>query len=344
VSNNVPRPYAPSWIDHFTDWVDRLPWSNWVTYIGIGIVVLLIQALALWFEGAHPVGFLPLIHVFFATMVPISLAIVRVLDNMASVALLDLGPALKASEREYGDLEYQLTTLPAWPALLAGPAVVAITILLDRGALLNFGVPSHAPVSIVLVYVIFKLLWWFFATLAYHSVHQLKLIDRILTQHTHINPFRITPLYAFSKLTALTAAGLAVPPYFFFALNPDLLYDPIALAQASMIIVLAVAVFVWPLLGARRLLAKEKNRLLDRVSQRMEATYNELHQQFDNGDLVAVDEKTKVIEALEAEQQMLKGIPTWPWQPETMRYLVSALVLPLALWIIQYILQRMVAE
>ena len=43
---------------------------------------------------------------------------------------------------------------------------------------------------------------------------------------------------------------------------------------------------------------------------------------------------------LEIEQKALRRISTWPWQPETVRWLVTALVLPLGLWLVQYFLQR----
>ncbi len=43
---------------------------------------------------------------------------------------------------------------------------------------------------------------------------------------------------------------------------------------------------------------------------------------------------------MEARQTALSKVPTWLWQPETVRWLVTALVLPLALWIAQYVLQR----
>jgi hypothetical protein len=48
----------------------------------------------------------------------------------------------------------------------------------------------------------------------------------------------------------------------------------------------------------------------------------------------------KVISVLETERDMLKRISTWPWQPETLQFLMTALLLPLLLWIIQYVLQQ----
>jgi hypothetical protein len=64
-----------------------------------------------------------------------------------------------------------------------------------------------------------------------------------------------------------------------------------------------------------------------------------LHQRLNDGNPEEMDEVNKAIASLEIEQRVISGISTWPWQPETVRWLVTALVLPLVLWIIQYALQ-----
>ena len=83
--------------------------------------------------------------------------------------------------------------------------------------------------------------------------------------------------------------------------------------------------------------------MLDQVSLRLEAAFVELHQRMDNGNL-EVDDLINVISLLETERDTLKGVSTWPWQPETLRFLVTALVLPLLLWIIQFVLQRILGS
>jgi hypothetical protein len=35
-SETKPRPYAPSWIDRLTAWVERLPGPSWLYYLGLG--------------------------------------------------------------------------------------------------------------------------------------------------------------------------------------------------------------------------------------------------------------------------------------------------------------------
>jgi hypothetical protein len=171
----------------------------------------------------------------------------------------------------------------------------------------------------------------------------MRQINRIYTRHARINLFRTGPLYAFSSVTALTAVGLVIAPYIFLALVPGSLSDPVTIGYMLPITGLALAAFVWPLLGVHRLLAKEKGQMLDEVSQRLEAAVIELHRRMDSGDLAGIDDLNKAVATLEIEQNALDRIPTWPWQPETVRLLISALALPLGLWIAQYVLQRVLS-
>ncbi len=77
---------------------------------------------------------------------------------------------------------------------------------------------------------------------------------------------------------------------------------------------------------------------------RYEATFAELHERIDNREFEEIDELMKVISVLETERDTLKRISTWPWQPETLQFLMTALLLPLLLWIIQYVLQLLLGS
>jgi hypothetical protein len=63
----------------------------------------------------------------------------------------------------------------------------------------------------------------------------------------------------------------------------------------------------------------------------------------DAGELDQMNDLRVTMTNLEMELNTLKGIHTWPWQPETVRWLITALVLPLGLWLIQSVLQRVLA-
>jgi hypothetical protein len=207
----------------------------------------------------------------------------------------------------------------------------------------SFDQVAHSPASAIVIYAMYMLTWWVVSALVYHTIHQLQAINQIYVNHTRINLYRTSPLYAFSRVTALTAVGLIVPTYFWLAINPSLLLNPIALTITLPISGLALIVFIWPLLGIHRLLVEEKTRLRGEAALRFEAAIAELHQCVDSGNLEGMDDLNKAIDSLEIERKALQEIPTWPWQPETVRLLVTALALPLGLWIIQFILQRLLA-
>jgi len=44
---------------------------------------------------------------------------------------------------------------------------------------------------------------------------------------------------------------------------------------------------------------------------------------------------------LETERIAIKRISTWPWQPETLRTLVTTILAPIGIWLLQYILSKL---
>jgi hypothetical protein len=336
-----PQEYAPSWVDRFSDWVDGLAGPSWLYYLVLGLVLLMVQTAVLWIEGVYPLGtFLP-IHLVAAGGVAYLLALLPWLDNTAAMALSTLRPALTAREEEYSQLRHQLTTLRARPTLVASLVTVTFVVLADQlgVTIASFEAVAGSPVSAGLIYFIYLIGWWIAGAFIYHTIHQLRLINSIHTRHTRVDLFRMRPLYAFSRLTALTAASLTLTLYVDIAVQPGVLDDPRTIGIASIIVVLAVATFAWPLLGIHRLLEEEKGRLLDENSLLLEAKLVELHQGLNRGELDGMENLNMAIASLEIEQNVLNRIPTWPWQPETVRLLVTAVLLPLGLWIVQIVLQ-----
>jgi hypothetical protein len=311
-------------------------------YLGAALLLLLFQAAAAWAEGAYPVGTLPLIALFYAGAAPFFLALLHGLDNIAVQALVTLRPALTMSDEEYGALCYRFATLPARETVFVNLVILIASTLVDlrEGSPISGGPLADFPIAATIQYLIYKLTWWVFSALLYHTVRQLRLIDQVYTKSTCINLFRASPLYAFSRLSALTAVGLIVPPYIFFSLTPGAFSDPIALAIGVLFLALAVAIFVWPVLGLHRLMVEEKQRLMDEPSVRLEAAISELHRQIDSGSPEGIDDLQKVIASLENERSILYDIPTWPWRPETLRLLITALLLPLVMWVTQLVLRR----
>jgi hypothetical protein len=308
-------------------------------------VLLAAQAIPLWAEGATSLGAPLTAQAFLAGAIAFLLAMFHCLDDRAGEALTTLRPLLGTDDATFRELEYQLTTLPAWPTLLVSLMGIAVNLLLElmTGPYSPESLALY-PVSRALLRVVYLACWWIMWAFLYHTVHQLIQIDRVHTRHTRVDLYRMDPLYAFSGVTALTAMSLTVLPYGFLLINQGLLLEPSAVGVVLPITALAFAAFLWPLAGTRRLVHRAKQRALEEAARRLRATFVDLHRRVDENDLGGIGGLESAISSLEMEMESLRAIPAWPWEPETMRWWVSALLLPLVLWIVQTILQGVVGR
>src|SRR5512133_1633508 len=122
----MPPPYAPSWFDHFTSWVNSLPGPWWAFYVGLWVVHAAALVAIKWLDGTYPVGEASLMHLELVADAVFPLAALHWLDNVARRTLHAFSPVLTADAAQQQQLEYRLTTLPAWPTLgvtLIGAAV-----------------------------------------------------------------------------------------------------------------------------------------------------------------------------------------------------------------------------
>jgi hypothetical protein len=177
----------------------------------------------------------------------------------------------------------------------------------------------------------------------YHTIHQLRLVNEIYTHHTRINLFQRGSLYALSRLAARTAIGLSIPTYLWSQAGTK--SSPgevgIGLYETAFYAVLIGLTFVWPLVGAHGLLEKEKERLKDEVAKRVEATIADLHSRVDTGEMQDRDALKDTLDGLVAEQGVIDKLRTWPWQTQTVSGLGVALLLPIIIWVIQRVLERL---
>lgn len=343
VTGVVP-PYSPSWVDRVTGWVDQLPVPNWMFYAGLGIILVLAESIIQWQAGNYPVGVFDPFHIYFACVIAYFLALVHYLDKTAARAWEEFQPALDSSQAGARQLEYELTTLPARPTLLVSlaGAVIAVVVLLTSAPpveqLRMANMAASAP-SFVFNIILYILNWFVTSTVIYHVAHQLGVVNRIY-RHTRIDLYELGPLYTFSRLSARTAVGLAIAMYLPAFISLAFSGYAIWTVLRVLVIVIVGLTFVLPLLGIHRLIAKEKERLLSENSRQLKASFIKLHRRLESNDLSEVENLTKAIDGLESEQKVLKSISTWPWQPETPRAVLAAVLLPVVVWFIQWLLQR----
>lgn len=347
-SSTITAPYPPSWVDRLQVWVDRLPVAAWLFYALIGLLLVFGFAWVEWQAGQYPVGTLFPIHVFIMGAGPFALALIYYLDHYAHTALTRFRPALIVDAEQEALLLYRLTTLPARPTLyatLAGAGLAAPGFLIPAGQQAQLYGYADTPISAVFYMSIYVLLNMIAGAFIYHIVHQLREINLIYTQHTRINLFHHRQLYALAWLSAFTAIGLTLGLFTGLASAPSL-SGTAALIQWSIgipILLIPVVIFLWPLLGIHRLLAAEKERLLDANQSEIERTLQEIHESASAKRLDDIGRLNQLLESLQTEDRLLKQIPTWPWQPAALRSVIATVLLPLVIWLAQQLLlQRFV--
>jgi hypothetical protein len=253
----------------------------------------------------------------------------------------------------FEELRYRLTTLSSRPTLWASVAGAILGVGLPTlfmrpsgsttyslpGLFASFGL-SPSPFAIAAFMSQFAFTQAVAGALVYHTVHQLREINRIYLTHTRLNIYRLQPPYAFSIPAASTSGGLIIYNYAWFATAPELLSQPVSLALGGFFAAIAAVTFAWPLLGIHRRLVAEKQRCLAENSSRFEAAVGELHQRVDRRAIARMDDLNKTLGSLEIEQAALNHIPAWPWEPGTLRSVMAALALPIIIWLVQFVLQR----
>ena len=335
-------PYPPSWIDRLIAWIERLPGPAWAFYLLAGLALVVGFSIIQAREGAYTSsGYRPA-HAFVALQPVLALALIHYLDRAASRSFERFRPALRTEPIDDREVRWRLIHLPARATVLA--SLVGLLLVPLMSALPDpiplFGL-APTQLSIVSFVAIMVLIWIVYSPLLYHTIHQLGWVATIHARYTAADPYDIEPLYAFSGLTVRTALGLMVINYGWQFVFPTPLSNIVSVVLTALFALLAAVVFAWPLWGVHRLLLEEKARLLTDCARRMKATFAEFRRRIDSGQIKGMDDLHKTMASLELEHSALTRIPTWPWQPGTIRGLAAALFLPILLWLIQFGLERM---
>jgi hypothetical protein len=336
-----PKPYPRSFVDRLIDGVQRLPVPYWLTYLALFVLTSFAGHLAAWFEGWTPVyTFIP-IALAYPLWLGGPLAIMTYLDALSPRALSEFSPLLNLSPDALDRLRYEFTTMPARPVLISSLlwSIVYLIILSPLSASLyaaNKVGPILIGVFISSGFVSFSI----GSAIYYHSIRQLRLVHLTVRSVKQFDLFRLGPVYAFSVLTSRTAMAwvlLLSATQLVFPIQANPIPNLLLLAGQ---VVLAVAAFTLPLRVVNERLTAEKRRLLAEVDQRVKTTLARLHRCIDENDLSDVSQLNSVITGLNAERDLLAKIPTWPWRAGMLSGFLSAVVLPIILFLVQLVIQN----
>jgi len=167
-----------------------------------------------------------------------------------------------------------------------------------------------------------------------HTIRQLRLINHIHRQATRITIFQSTPVYAFSALSARTGIGLVFFSIIIIGLNTSSGLDLVSLSVVAIFMLASVAAFLLPLNGMHQYLVTEKARLMGEANHRIEVMIAKLHQRIDTDSLEKIGDLNSALGGLITERDFLEKLSTWPWNSATLRGFITAVLLPIVLYLV----------
>ncbi|MEW5939384.1 MAG: hypothetical protein AB1750_06975 [Chloroflexota bacterium] len=345
-SANEAKAYPPSFVDRLMAWIERLPGSAWIVYLlGTAVIVAVSHGLR-WSDGTIPTGTIDAYRLANDSLTIYFLAVLHLLNSTARRSLEDFRPALGKLETEYEKLRYELTTLsPRFVYIMTGIGfLLAALNLADDPS--GWGITDDSSLATNVFSVLQGTLQLVssFGFLG-HAIRQVRLIAYVHRSATNINLYESDSHHAFSRLTVRAALALVFPIYF-ISFVVYLTEGGIELTSTStkfligFAMLVSAAVFILPLLGMRRRLVEEKNRLMVESDRHIEMTTRDLHQRVGAGTYERMDDLNKALASLMVEKDNLKKISTWPWEAETLRGFLSSVGLPILLWFITTYLGR----
>lgn len=341
-------PYAPSWIDRTMAWIETLPLPVLVSYILLYLLAAFYVQVSVWLSGSP--SFYSDIRYALANAVWLSvpIAALHYLSAEGRLALAEFRGAMNADEKTVRRLEYRLTRIPKWPVLGINVALAFILILLTSMDPQLVAPEPLSPTTMLMLLIYSSLGFSFVPIFIYQTLRQLRIVAEMYAMVEHVNVFNLQPLYVLSGLTAKTAAAwillanltLALNVIFNFGMQGlDLSFTiPLLLAQ----VFFALLAFIVPLWGVHRRIEQDKDQVLEQNSHRLESAYRELERRMKEGDLADMDAFQKGAMALVAFRKEITSISTWPWQPATFRGFLSAVLLPILLFVVQQVLVRFI--
>jgi hypothetical protein len=306
----------------------------WV-YPALALVLLAWGHVILWASGRIPFGSIDVTVATGVAYGPYVLAVFAITNRVALRSLAAFWPATGWPDSERPMWAYRFVTLPRGADLLS----LAIGIPLAIGAFLSapasflgaadtrwYLAVAFLP-SMILGYAGFPLI-------VLHTVRQLRLVMRIHREATAIDPFDREPVYAFSRLTVVTGLAYVLVGYYGLAVNGAFQAgNVISILTLAGSFAVGMVTFVVPLWGIHDRLVHEKGELLAQAERRLGKVAVEMDRRIDAGSFGTTKEITDTLAGVTLLRERVARLPTWPWPPQVLRGFLSALLIPVVVYI-----------
>lgn len=331
---SLTRPYPPSWMDRFFAWVERLPGPYWWPYLAAGLLLTALTLGIHYLEGR--LGDMAGPYVLNATLGPYAFWLLHYLKRSMGDALEAVRPVMRVGPEPYQRTVYQATHDPALPILLCTLVGFGLWAMVSFGAAGGWAYEATLA-SKLTVAICWLLSILTFSTVFYQVSRLLVLTRRILDLQVQIHLLGHQPLQALPAVFAQAAVLTSFITLAALFLFPGGLLSVFLNLTPTLFCTGALVVSVQGVHA--RLVAEKRERMLQ-TSRQLDELSTLLHKAIDERSFAEVEGVNKSIVALQNELNMLEKAPTWPWNPDTVRILLTAILLPILVWIAQRILGR----
>jgi len=336
-----PAAYAPGPVSRLFAWAEGSGRRSIAVVLGPALALTAWAHAVLWWFGRLAPGSIDWNEVILVLYVVILLAAGIVGRRIARSAIRTFWPATGWPADEQAAWEYQFMAMPRGHelvALLIGLAIAVAATVAAPAAIV--GAQTGREAAYVAFLPTFATGYALNAVGVLLGARWLGHVAEIHRSARAIDPFDRGPIYAFSKLTMYVGLVILLATYYTFTLNASFVNGNLpALVMMPFTSVLGILAFIAPLWGIHGRLVREKARLLGEVDHRIRAVGAELYQNIDAGDLEPSKVINDTIAALRALRDQIRELPTWPWSPQLLRGFVTALLLP----VVVYVLSRFAA-
>jgi len=329
----APAPYPPGALSRFLAWIDRLPWHGWWFYPALALALLAWSQGLLWATGQLPFGtfdkFLTA-GVFYGPYVFAALALI---NQAAERALVSFWPATGWPIEDREAWRYAFVTSPRGLTGIAIAVGVAGALATFYSATDLFADGTGRGITLA-AYLPSAVLGYSLVVLAIaHTTRQLRLVARIHREATAIDPFDRVPLYAFSSMTARTGLAYVVTAYYAITVNGAVQASVVVVLVPAVVFVFGMLCFVLPLWGIHVRLGHEKELLLRDLDGRVSRLGLEMYRRVDAGEFDTTNAITDGLAGLQTLRERIVRLPTWPWPPQLFRGFISALLVPVVVYL-----------
>ncbi|MEW5990848.1 MAG: hypothetical protein AB1736_05810 [Chloroflexota bacterium] len=316
-------------------WQLAMPVRAWLLIGGLLVFQVAWAHAVLWASGRLALGSLDRAAIVLAVYGPFALAALAISNRAGQRALVSFWPATGWPEAVRSQWADRFTHGPAkieWAALLVGVSGGLLALAASPASVL--GEPEGRAAVFLAYAPAFVLGYGMLPPALVITLRWLGLVARIHREASAIDPFDRAPIYAFSRLTVLPGLAYAAATYYSVTVNAAFQAGNLpSLAFLATAMLFSIAAFVAPLWGIHTRLAGAKDELSLDVERRVSRVAAELYGRIDAGDFASTPALNDTLTGLMTLRHRVSRVPTWPWPPQLFRGFVSALLLPIVVFV-----------